>query len=54
MQAIGLFAEDANPPLQDFEAVIIKFVNKMIVKNCSPENWDLEPSNHHAITVANI
>jgi hypothetical protein len=53
MRAIGWFV-DNNPPLKDFEAIVIKFIREFTSSNPPPQNSDFNPQNYHAISPSKL
>jgi hypothetical protein len=53
MRAIGWFVDD-NPPLKDFEAIVIKFIKDFTSSNPPPQNSDFNPQNYRAISPSKL
>ena len=53
MRAIGWFV-DNNPPLKDFEAIVIKFIKDFASSNPPPQNSNFNPQNYHAISPSKL
>ncbi|KIM48501.1 hypothetical protein M413DRAFT_22984 [Hebeloma cylindrosporum] len=49
MKAIGWFVDD-NPPLKDFEAIVIKFIKDFTSSNPPPQNFNFNLQNYHLPT----
>jgi len=55
IKTIGWYAGDKNPPLKEFEAIVIQFVKDFCSpKNFPPKNCDLHSNNYRAITLSDL